>query len=73
MKNKQFTRLTFLCTAVYFVSYLSRINLAAIMMDLVQSGFTARQTAALALTLCSIFYGSGQILSGWLGSNSGRK
>lgn len=67
MKNKQFTRLTFLCTAVYFVSYLSRINLAAIMVDLVQSGFTARQTAALALTLCSIFYGSGQILSGWLG------
>ena len=67
MKNKQFTRLTFLCTAVYFVSYLSRINLAAIMVDLVQSGFTARQTAALALTLCSIAYGTGQILSGWLG------
>lgn len=67
MKNKAFVRLTFLCTAVYFVSYLSRINLAAIMVDLVQSGFTARQTAALALTLCSISYGTGQILSGWLG------
>lgn len=67
MKSKQFIRLTFLCTAVYFVSYLSRINLAAVMVDLVQSGFTARQTAALALTLCSITYGTGQILSGWLG------
>ena len=67
MKNKQYTRLTFLCTAVYFVSYLSRINLAAVMVDLVHSGFTARQTAALALTLCSIAYGTGQILSGWLG------
>lgn len=67
MKNRNFTRLTFLCTAVYFVSYLSRINLAAVMVDLVHSGFTARQTAALALTLCSIAYGTGQILSGWLG------
>lgn len=67
MKNKQAIRLTFLCTAVYFVSYLSRINLAAVMVDLVHSGFTARQTAALALTLCSIAYGTGQILSGWLG------
>ena len=67
MKNRNFTRLTFLCTAVYFVSYLSRINLAAVMVDLVHSGFTARQTAALALTLCSISYGTGQILSGWLG------
>ena len=67
MKNKQAIRLTFLCTAVYFVSYLSRINLAAVMVDLVHSGFTARQTAALALTLSSITYGAGQILSGWLG------
>ena len=67
MKNKKFIRLTFLCTAVYFVSYLSRINLAAVMVDLVHTGFTARQTAALALTLCSITYGTGQILSGWLG------
>jgi len=67
MKNRQFVRLTFLCTAVYFTSYLSRINLAAVMVDLVHSGFTSRQTAALALTLCSIAYGTGQILSGWMG------
>ena len=65
--NKQYIRLTFLCTAVYFISYVSRINLAAVMVDLVQTGFTTKQTAALALTLCSIAYGAGQILSGWLG------
>ena len=67
MKTSRSSRLIFLCTAVYFASYLSRINLAAVMVDLVHSGFTARQTAALALTLCSVAYGSGQILSGWLG------
>ena len=48
MKDNYAFRLIFLCTAVYFVSYLSRINLAAVMVDLVHSGFTARQTAALA-------------------------
>ena len=48
--NKQYISLTFLCTAVYFISYVSRINLAAVMVDLVQTGFTTKQTAALALT-----------------------
>ena len=61
------TRLTALCTAVYFVSYLSRINLAAVMVALIQSGFADRETAALALTLSAVTYGLGQIVSGWLG------
>ena len=67
MNTNRHKQLIFLCTAVYFISYISRINLAAVMVDLVQTGFTTKQTAALALTLCSIAYGTGQILSGWLG------
>ena len=68
MTDKQkYVRLTVLCTAVYFTSYISRINLAAVMVDLIQSGFAEKQVAALALTLCSITYGIGQILSGWMG------
>ena len=66
-EKQKYVRLTALCTAVYFVSYLSRINLAAVMVELVQSGFTGKQLAALALTVCSVTYGAGQILSGWLG------
>lgn len=66
-QKKKFVGLTALCTAVYFTSYISRINLAAVMVELIQCGFTGKQAGALALTLCSITYGIGQLLSGWLG------
>lgn len=65
--KQKYARLTVLCTAVYFTSYISRINLAAVMVELIQSGFTEKRVAALALTLCSVTYGVGQILSGWMG------
>ena len=65
--KQKYARLTVLCTAVYFTSYISRINLAAVMVELIQSGFAEKQVAALALTLCSVTYGVGQVLSGWLG------
>ena len=62
--KQKYARLTVLCTAVYFTSYISRINLAAVMVELIQSGFAEKQVAALALTLCSVAYGVGQVLSG---------
>ncbi len=66
-EKRKFMGLTALCTAVYFTSYISRINLAAVMVELIQSGFTGKQSGALALTVCSVTYGVGQLLSGWLG------
>ena len=60
-------RLTALCTAAYFVSYISRINLSAAMVEIAASGFAPETTIALALSICSVTYGAGQILSGWLG------
>ena len=65
--KQKYARLTILCTVVYFTSYISRINLAAVMVELIQSGFAEKRIAALALTICSITYGTGQVLSGWLG------
>lgn len=67
IQKQKYVKLTVLCTAVYFTSYISRINLAAVMVDLIQSGFAEKQIAALALTLCSVTYGIGQVLSGWMG------
>lgn len=67
--KQKYARLTVLCTAVYFTSYISRINLAAVMVELIQSGFAEKQVAALALTLCSVTYGVGQVLSGWQGTS----
>ena len=66
-QKHKFVSLTALCTAVYFTSYLSRINLAAVMVELIQSGFAGKQAGALALTACSVTYGLGQLLSGWMG------
>lgn len=65
--KQKHAKLTVLCTAVYFTSYISRINLAAVMVELIQSGFAEKHTVALALTICSVTYGIGQVLSGWLG------
>lgn len=68
-RKSAFIRLTALCTVVYFVSYISRINLSATMVELVRSGFAPENTVALALSICSVTYGAGQILSGWLGDH----
>ncbi len=66
-QKQKYVKLTVICTAVYFTSYISRVNLAAVMVELIQSGFAEKQVAALALTLCAVTYGTGQVLSGWLG------
>ena len=67
VNRKQTTALTWLCSLAYFVSYVSRINLAATLVEVTASGFASTTTAALALTLCSVTYGIGQVISGWLG------
>ena len=41
--------LALLCAFAYFKSYVSRINLSAVMVEVVSSGFAPRTTAALAL------------------------
>ena len=66
-QKQKFIGLTVLSTAVYFTSYISRVNLAAVMVELIQSGFIDKQAGAMALTVCSAAYGVGQLLSGWLG------
>lgn len=65
--RKHYIQLTALCTAVYFTSYVSRIDLAAVMVELIQCGFAEKSVVALALTVCSVTYGLGQIVSGWMG------
>ena len=65
--KKDINFLTLLCAAVYFVSYVSRINLGAVLVEVVNSGFADKKTAALALTVCSVTYGAGQLISGYLG------
>ena len=65
--KREINALSALCALVYFISYISRINLAAVMVEIVSSGFAPQNTAALALTVCSVTYGCGQLISGYLG------
>lgn len=59
--------LVVLCAIVYFVSYISRINLGTVLVEIISSGYAQKSVAALALTACSITYGAGQLVSGYLG------
>ena len=65
--KREVNALAILCALVYFISYVSRVNLAAVMVEMVSSGFAPQTTAALALTVCSVTYGAGQLISGYLG------
>ena len=64
--RKYIEQLIWLFTLVYFISYVSRQGLGTVLVEVIQSGFAEKTTAALALTVCSITYGSGQIISGYL-------
>lgn len=55
-----------LCTAAYLVSYVTRVDLSASLVEVIASGFARKSVAALALTVCSVTYGIGQVISGWL-------
>ncbi len=66
-QKKDITFLTILCSIAYFVSYISRINLSAVLVEIIGSGYAERSVAALALTVCSVTYGVGQLISGYLG------
>lgn len=64
--RKNIERLIWLFTIVYYVSYVSRQGLGTILVEVVQSGFAEKTAAALALTVSSMTYGGGQIISGYL-------
>ena len=56
-----------LCSLVYFVSYFSRKDFAAVMAGMITDGAVDRANAGLIGTMLFIFYGVGQLLSGYLG------
>ena len=52
---------------VYFVSYFSRKDFAAVMAGMISEGVIGRANAGLVGTMLFIFYGFGQLISGYLG------
>ncbi|MBR5586677.1 MAG: MFS transporter [Clostridia bacterium] len=56
-----------LLSLVYFVSYLTRLNYAAVLLEIVRTEGISKELASLALTGSAITYGFGQLISGYLG------
>lgn len=66
MKKRE-RMLILLFSAVYFVSYLTRNNYGAVMLEIMNSESLTKAAASLALTVSSLTYGAGQLVSGYLG------
>ncbi len=52
---------------VYFVSYITRINYAAVLVSVIEDRGVTNAAASMALTASAITYGIGQLISGYLG------
>lgn len=57
----------YLCAMIYFVSYLTRINYAATLVEIRRSMRISQAEASMAVTASAISYGIGQLISGYLG------
>lgn len=66
-EKKYVNALVLLCSVVYFISYLTRINYAAVLIEIVKSRGISNAEASLALTASAVSYGGGQLVSGYFG------
>ena len=66
--NKKYVfALVFLCAVIYFVSYVTRINYSAVLVEIMKSEGYEKTAASVPLTGLFIVYGIGQLISGFLG------
>lgn len=56
-----------LCTIAYFASYFSRKTFAVVMVEMLEKGAVDRGVAGMVGTALFVFYGLGQLISGYLG------
>ena len=59
--------LIWMCAVCYFVSYITRINYGAVLVEIVRTEGISKVEASMALTGSFITYGAGQLVSGWMG------
>lgn len=68
LKDKKYIfYLVFLCAVIYFVSYVTRINYSAVLVEIMKSEGYTKTAASVPLTGLFIVYGIGQLISGVLG------
>ncbi len=61
--------LTALCVLTYFVSYLTRINYGAVLLEIVRTEGYTKTAVSMAVTGAFVTYGAGQLISGFLGDH----
>lgn len=67
LDTKNSKKLIYLCSLAYFVSYLTRINFAAVIAAIISDGYIDKTAAGAVTTVGFITYGVGQLISGKLG------
>ncbi len=67
--EKSITLLTVLCVLTYFVSYLTRINYGAVLLEIVRTEGYTKTAVSMAVTGAFVTYGAGQLISGFLGDH----
>ena len=67
LNEKNSKKLIALCSVAYFVSYLTRVNFAAVIAAIISAGDVTKTVAGAVTTVGFITYGVGQLISGWLG------
>lgn len=69
MKVRQYSNkaIVALCTVAYFASYFSRKTFSVVMANMLQDGVIERDVAGIVGTALFVFYGAGQLVSGYLG------
>ena len=67
MKASTPKKLAFLLMFTYMVSYITRINYGAVIVEMVSSTGFSKSQLSVAVTASFFTYGIGQVISGWLG------
>ncbi len=65
--NRHIAALTWLCSATYLVSYMTRKNFSAITAEFVVAEGVTKTAASYISVALFVCYGIGQLVSGWLG------
>lgn len=65
--HKRMRSLCLLCCMAYFVSYLTRLDYAACMVEIQDALQVGKNVAGLPVTACFLSYGAGQVIFGFLG------
>lgn len=67
LEGQSAVRFIVLCTAVYFTSYVTRINYGAVITEIIRVESISRGQAGLISTVAFLTYGFGQLVSGYIG------